>query len=59
MYHILHVRTPRIQCFGKTVRYPTNKTSFVNSDVDFFFQNWKKKQKEQQISLFEFGHNQN
>ena len=58
MYHILHVRTPRIQCFGKTVRYPTNKTSFVNSDIDFFFKIGKK-QKEKQISLFEFGQNQN
>ena len=58
MYHILHVRTPRIQCFGKTVRYPTNKTSFVNSDVDFFSK-LVEKQKEKQISLFEFGQNQN
>ena len=42
MDHILHVRTPKIQCFGKTVRYPTYKTSFVNSDVYFFFKIGKK-----------------
>ena len=42
MDHILHVRTPKIQCFGKTVWYPTYKTSFVNSDVYFFFKIGKK-----------------